>query len=57
MSESCAFCLQDIADGAEFCPGGACRASWSLLFADPVDVVPDDADVYDDECDTLPLSY
>lgn len=53
MSE-CAFCLQDT-DGAEFC-GAPCRASWSLLFGDPVDVVPDDADVYgDDDALVLPL--
>jgi len=52
----CAFCLVDLADdGTEFC-GPPCRASWNLLFADPVDAEPPD-DVYDDDRDTLPLTY
>jgi len=50
----CAFCLQDIADGEEFCPGVGCSGSYRLLFGKPEDAPPPD-DVYDDESETLPL--
>jgi len=54
VSAECAFCLQDVADGEEFCPGGACSGSYRLLFGKAEDAPPPD-DVYDDERDTLPL--
>lgn len=50
----CAFCLQDIADGDEFCPSGGCRQGWTALFGKEEDAPAPD-DVYDDERDTLPL--
>ena len=56
MSAECAFCLQDIADGEEFCPGVGCSGSYRSLFGKPEDAPPPD-DVYDDERDTLPLDH
>ena len=48
----CAFCLQDVADGEEFCPGPGCSGSYRLLFGKPEDAPPPE-----DERDTLPLDY
>lgn len=50
----CAFCLQDIEDGEEFCPGVGCSSSYRLLFGKPEDAPPPD-DVYDDDRETLTL--
>lgn len=52
----CAFCLQDIADGEEFCPGVGCSGSYRLLFGKAEDAPPPE-DVYDDESETLPLDH
>jgi hypothetical protein len=54
-THECPFCLSDdVPEGKTFC-NAACKASWSLLFEDPEDVVPDDSDVYPED-GRLPLA-